>query len=133
MRRMTMLLVVLLLVLAAGCGPPRVKAKGRLVNNGEPYRVEETDIVHMAFTPTEGSAGHEGNYVAEFNRKDSTFQVLGKEGRGLPPGKYRITVQVNRNRKDILKGAFGADKSPFVQDITDAGSEIVLDVGKPKG
>jgi hypothetical protein len=72
-------------------------------------------------------------YVAEFNPRDGTFWVSGKDGRGMPPGKYRITVEVLEHHKDVFKGAFDQDRSPFVRDVDAHTSEVVLDVEKPNG
>ena len=35
----------------AGCGPTMLKAKGRLVKNGEPFRPAEGELVRVMFVP----------------------------------------------------------------------------------
>jgi hypothetical protein len=76
---------------------------------------------------------HPGDvYAARTNETDGTFQVTGKDGKGLPPGKYKITVEHSRKKRDLLGGAFSEDKTPFVRDIDSRTGEIVVDLGKPQ-
>jgi hypothetical protein len=136
MRRLLSCALVLLVALNSGCGSGRVKAKGRLLQDGRPFPSDEPGlVVHVVFIPLAESnpAAPEGNSVAEFNREDATFRVAGRDGRGLPPGKYRISVQVNRKRKDIFEGAFNAVNSKIVREVTSSADEIVVDLAKPEG
>ena len=71
-------------------------------------------------------------YMATVNLQDATFQAAGKDGRGVPPGKYRIAIEHLRNRKDLLKGAFDSERSPFVRDVNGQTGELVLDLDKPQ-
>ena len=116
--------------LVAGCGRSGyVKAKGRLVKGGEPFLPPDDEIVHVAFFPAgNDSSDSKGSFEASFDRKDGTFQVLGKDGNGLPPGKYRVVLQVLKNRKDQLKGACDVKNSPFVCEVNSTSSEITLDL-----
>ena len=135
MRRVVSFVLLLLVALTAGCGSGRVKARGRLLRDGQPLPADEPGVVHLVFIPLAEAnpAAPEGSFVAEFHRSDATFRVTGRDGRGIPPGKYRIAVQVNRNRKDVFGGAFNAVNSPFVREVTSSGDEIVLDLEKPQG
>jgi hypothetical protein len=133
------------LAVAAGCGNGYVKPKGRLMKNGEPFVPADNEVVHVALFPVkdakvaapaaapEGAAREAGSFPANFNREDGTFRVTGMDGRGMPPGKYRVTVQVMKNKKDVLKGAFGAQNSPLVHDIDSSSQELTVDLAKPKG
>jgi hypothetical protein len=121
-------------VLLSGCGGPTLyKVNGRLVKQGQPFRPGEKEIVRVVFVPVkEGeSATETGGYRAEFNSEDGSFKVVGENGRGMPPGKYRVCIQVVKNHKDILKGAFGPTRSPFVREITGSSDEVVIDLDKP--
>jgi hypothetical protein len=127
------LLGLLAALLLAGCGSGRVKPHGRLLNNGAPYVPGERDSVHIALFPVaEGGAPPEGACEALFNREDGTFQALGADGKGVLPGKYRICIQVIRRKKDVLKGAFGATKSPFVREVSNGSADFTLDLAKPR-
>jgi hypothetical protein len=118
-------------VAAIGCDG-RIVPRGRLLNGGTPYVPPEGVAVHIAFFPmsSEGSES-EGSCVATFNREDSTFRGVGRDGKGLLPGKYRVCIQVVKREKDLLKGAFGAKSSPMVREITSSTEELTLDLAKP--
>jgi hypothetical protein len=125
---------MLLAVTAAGCGTGMLKTKGRLVKGGTPLATEEDDVVRVIFMPVvEKGEVVKDYFMAQFNPADGTFQVVGKDGKGLPPGKYRISVQHLRKKKDLLNGAFGGDTSPFVYDVNASTPELVLDLSRPKG
>ncbi|HZY86828.1 MAG TPA: hypothetical protein VFE78_18485 [Gemmataceae bacterium] len=129
--RLLCCLVLALAVLAPGCGPTRLRPRGRLTRNDTPFVPDAKETVHITFFPAKDqpAGGGEGEgCVALFNREDSTFQAVGRDGKGLPPGKYRITVQVMKNKKDEYQGYFGPAGNPFVRDVAPGGEEIVLDL-----
>ena len=130
---------LLLLVLAAGCGS-RLTPSGRLLKNGDPYVPADGETVHLSLirvqegaAPAEGAGESAGSYVANFNRETGTFRVTGADGRGLPKGKYRVVVQIMKNKKDMLRGAFGAQNSPLVREITGKADELDVDLARPNG
>jgi hypothetical protein len=131
MRPVSAIVLVFVCLLAAGCGSGNLKPQGRLLKKGAPYVPAEGETVHLAFFPDDEDQPDRGSYPAEMNREDGTFRVLGTDGRGLPPGKYRATVQIMKNRKDILQGAYGRTRSPFSIDLTSATGEITLDLDTP--
>jgi hypothetical protein len=119
--------------LLVGCGPGTLKPKGRVLKDGAPLAVQEEDHVNIFFVPVvaEGEK-HPGDvFAARYNAADGSFQVTGKDGKGLPPGKYKITVEHLRRKKDLLHGTFGVDKTPFVRDVDGRAGEIVLDLDRP--
>jgi hypothetical protein len=132
--------VLLLLLLAAGCSG-RLQPRGRLTKNGDPYLPGEHETVHLALirvqdaapAPEKSDQESSGSYVATFNREDGTFLVGGADGKGLPAGKYRVTVQIMKNKKDLLNGAFGAQNSPIVREVTGKADELNLDLAHPNG
>jgi hypothetical protein len=124
----------LLFLALAGCGSGLLKPSGRLLKDGKPFVPGPNQTVQVVFFPvTEGKSDEGGSYPAEVNRESGTFRVVGANGKGLPPGKYRISVRVLQKRKDVLSGSFGVDNSPFVQEINGSTKELVLDLGKPAG
>ena len=126
---MRLLTIFLLGSLLVGCGGSRVKARGRLVKNGEPFVPNEKETVHVAFFPAgEESQSSDRSYVVKFNRADGTFLVSGADGKGLPPGKYRVTVALMKDRTDALKGAFNAKNSPLVCEVKNTSDEITVDL-----
>jgi hypothetical protein len=124
---------VLFLALAVlGCGDGRLRTRGQVVKDGQPYVAEENDIVHVIFVPMPEAGVKVLDYhVAVFNKTDGTFVASGKDGKGVPPGKYRIAIEHLRQKKDVLNGAFSAEKSPFVREVKSSSDTLTLDLSKP--
>ena len=129
---------------AAGCGAkvpdegPVVVVRGRLTNAGQPLTVRGRDIglgfVEVRFCKYRG----EGNPIAPndtfLTQADASgnFQVLGRFGRGIPPGKYRIAVRQwdPYPQSDTLGGKFDEQHSPILREV--AGKEpLEIDLSKP--
>jgi hypothetical protein len=122
--------------LLVGCGGPvLIRPKGRVLKGGAPLALKEEEYVNIFFVPVVGEGQkHPGDvYAARYNDADGTFQATGKDGKGLPPGRYKITVEHLRKKKDLLRGAFGPDKTPFVREVTASTRELTLDLDKPNG
>jgi hypothetical protein len=121
-------------LIALGCGNGFVKAKGRVLKNGEPFRPGEGEALRIILAPMDPPAGNTyDSYAAEFHPEDSTFQVKGKDGSGLPPGKYRVSVELLKHKEDLFKGALNGRRSPLTCDVTSASSELVVDLDQAKG
>jgi hypothetical protein len=134
MRRLPFLAGVLLIGLAlVGCGGNgKLRTRGQIVKNGQPYVAEEDDIVKVVFMPVPEPGEKAMDYhVAIFNNADGTFVASGKDGKGVQPGKYRIGVEHLHNKKDVLKGAFSGEKSPFVREVKNSSDTVTLDLAKP--
>jgi hypothetical protein len=86
----------------------------------------------LTFVPVLEKGKAEDYYVAEFNRADGTFKVAGKDLKGMPPGKYKIAVEHLQNRRDILKGAFTEDRTPFVCEVKTSSDEVIVDLDQKK-
>jgi hypothetical protein len=104
---------VLTVLLLAGCGGgmKTVPVKGKLVLP-QGLTVGQNDTVQIVFLPemtTTGTAAAQP--VAEYNPSDATFTVNLPKKNGIPPGKYKITVQIsgypslteNPKRKEYLE------------------------------
>jgi hypothetical protein len=124
--------VVLACVGLTGCGgDARLNAKGRVVKGGQAYTVPADDYVRVTFyqlTP-DGTTG-KNSYAATYNNADGTFRAIGPDGKGIPPGKYRICVEHQRKRSDLFKGAYNTDTTPFVFDIDSRNNELVIDLDR---
>jgi hypothetical protein len=81
---------LLALVVAGGCskGPPVHVVKGTLLQGGKPV-LPGKDGITMVFLPVEATGQ---TYPAEFNNEDGTFTVNGPDRKGIPPGKYKVTI-----------------------------------------
>ena len=133
--RSTRLLVAALLLGAAltGCGgPQQLKTRGRVLKGGAPFLPGQGEFVRVTFVPVLPPGQRvEDYYVAEYDNAAGTFQVAGKDRKAMPPGKYRVAIELDRHRSDQLRGKFDAEKSPFVYDVDGATGEIVIDLDSP--
>jgi hypothetical protein len=125
------MMLVLVVLFVYGCGGDgRIKARGRIIKGGTPFVLGEGEGMRMAFVPLEASGETYDSYVAVCE-KDGSFKVVGKDGKGLPPGKYRVDLEHLKKKKDLLKGAFAGKRSPFLREISSGSGEIVLDLDNP--
>jgi hypothetical protein len=118
---------------AAGCGGPTLlKTRGRVVKGGAPFLPGPGQDVSVTFVPIlPGNQRARDYYVAHFDDKKGTFQVVGKDLKGMPPGKYRVAVELEQGRRDLLKGKFDTERSPFVFEVDAGTGEIVIDLDNP--
>jgi hypothetical protein len=132
MRNPRLVLTCLLIgLLSAGCSSKMLKIKGRIVKDGQPFAIPEGASMRIAFVPTESQSPDKyDSYFAVFDKTNSTFQVVGKDGNGLPPGKYKVGLELMNHRNDEFKGAYTANKSPWIFDVNSGTGEVVIDLGK---
>jgi hypothetical protein len=157
MSRLLWTLVPLTLAAAAsGCGSSSgVSAQGKVTKGGAKYAVPADQSLSLTLYSTgETKDGDRTipagkSYMAVFDPEEATFTVPGPDGRGIPPGKYRVSVtqklrreavdkkneKVDRNQKlfdrdtDTFQGKYG-ESSPFVFDV-DGKTELTIDLDKP--
>jgi hypothetical protein len=116
------------------CGEGFVQAKGRVLNDGAPFHPGEGEALRIIFAPLETPTGTTyDSYAAEYHPDDETFQVRGKDGNGLPPGKYRVSVELLKKKEDLFKGSFTGPQSPLTCEVTSAANELVVDLDQSKG
>jgi hypothetical protein len=92
-----------LAAILAGCegGKTTVSVTGRLLQDGQPLQVSSeglppgTQPIRIVFHPVlaEGQPGGEA-FACKVDTGTGEFTVPGPAGRGIPPGKYRISVSV---------------------------------------
>ncbi len=121
-------LCLVLMILATGCGSGKLQTRGHVLNGGQPFMVPEGEYVRLIFVPVVESGNPHETFVAEYNRKDGSFKVAGKDLQGMPPGKYKIAVEHLRKRADLLKGAFDGDRTPFTCEINNSSDEVTIDL-----
>jgi hypothetical protein len=132
----------LLIVLLSGCGSgPKddsVPVRGKVTNAGAPLTVKGREVqlgyveVHFYRINEDGSVSTDPADAAVEESGD--FTVRGRDGRGLPPGKYKITVRQldPAPANDKLQGRFDLKNSKIVRDVS-PDKEIVIDVSRPEG
>ena len=128
--RNEILIVATCLVVASGCGGDgRLNVKGRIVKGETPFTVPEEEYIRVTFFPVTSDGRPPLNtYAATYNREDGTFRAVGPDGKGIPPGKYRIAVEHEAKKKDMFRGAYDGDRSPFVFDVDSSLKEIVINI-----
>jgi hypothetical protein len=131
-------IVLLILCAATVCGcssaDRKLKAKGKVVKGGVPFTVPAEEYVRVTFYPMAADGSQPKNsYVAVYDRNDGNFTVVGPDGKGVPPGKYRVAVEHERKRKDLFQGEYDADRSPFVVEVNSSSQDIVIDLATKGG
>ena len=121
-------------LLALGCGNSSfIKAKGRIVKGGQPFLTEEGEGLRIFFDPLELPPGHHyDSFAAIYDPDNGSFQVAGKDGQGLPPGKYRVGLQLMKSKEDRLGGALLGKKSPFTLEVTGTRDDLIIDLDQAK-
>ena len=122
-----------ILFVSCGCSgkqPVMLKAKGKVVKGGSPFIPDDEDVgLQLAFVPISADGTPPRNwYVAEVNQKTGEFTTTGGHNLGMPPGKYRVAVELKKDRKDTLSGKFDALHSPFEFEVSEKPEEMVIDL-----
>ncbi len=148
------------LSLMGGCGGSSnaVWVEGKLLKGGQPYRAPEGQVVSVTFVgmeiqdPSGKLSTSPEPFDADYDDATAEFRVPGREGRGIPPGKYRVAVTQKMLREafeaakpkakpgqppitretDFLEDKFGPKTSPIIQEVR-VSSEVVIDLDKPAG
>ena len=99
-----------------------------MVRDGKPIVVEPGQWVRMDFFEVNPKVAGE-SFPADVEANGS-FEVPGKEGDGVPPGKYKVVIRwvtfQDRNT-DRLQGAFAQDKTPLVYEI-EGSKKLTIDL-----
>lgn len=126
-------LTLCLLIPACSSEPRPVKIAGKLTNNDKPLPASK-GMVQVQFVPIVEKGAPQDTYPAKVNRDDMTFEVPGKKGDGIPPGKYRIAVQLMSPGAPAevleMNKRFGNDNSPITYEVVGENVSMVIDLGK---
>lgn len=160
------LLACAALGLWSGCArrEPRIKVHGKVTLKGQPLHalkrkptpvpammlgeqlhpmdqvtLEKTERLSVVFYPVTqtGETDKRAEFYWASVNPDGDYEVLGKDGGGIPPGKYRISVILPTafTNVDKLKGAFGPDTSKILREVPrePKDQDIPIDLAKPEG
>jgi hypothetical protein len=156
MRRSPGRWIVLWAACLAGCGHgDSIWVKGVLQKGGEIYKPPEGRKLALYFCPIKDgtSAIPTGDVeLADYDARDGSFTVPGREGYGIPPGNYRIAVVETLRREaldqlkkaskskrgqkrisddtNLLESSFGETTSPFIRDLKTS-TTLTLDMARP--
>lgn len=132
-----------LLAVVIGCSkkdtlPGRTKAKGRILENGLPIKVNVSNLppgdpgLQITFIRI-GSVEAGDEYDARIiDAAQGTFELIGAEGKGIPPGKYRVAITMAPiGSEDVLKGKYSREKSKVEVEVEE-GKDLVIDIAQYK-
>jgi hypothetical protein len=133
-----------ILVVAAGCNSDQPKAeagkviaKGRILKNGLPLKPSEKAMAKMP----PGDSGLEVIFIKLgtadageeirariLDEPPGTFDLIGAEGKGIPPGRYRVAITLGPfGSADELKGKYSRDNSKIDIEVK-PGEDVVIDL-----
>jgi hypothetical protein len=122
-RRLALISALLLLGLT-GCGGNAVRVTGRVVENGQPYRPGKAAQVELTFF----SADPPLAFLAFLNA-DGTFAAEGADGKGLPPGTYKVALSSPGG--SVFRGQFTRENTPLTVELAPNSTvDLTIDVGK---
>jgi hypothetical protein len=136
-KRYYCLLWCFVLILGAGCssGPPPIPVKGKLLLKDVPFKVDQKVGVTVVFIPVQ--AGDFDTYPANYEREDGSFTIPGKDGRGIPAGKYKVSISQMSMQKtpemQKLNDMLSPQKTTIIREVTKDSPEITIDLSKPGG
>jgi hypothetical protein len=156
MRRSLGLWIILSAACLPGCGGDGIRVTGVLQKVGEKYNPPEGHKLALYFYPmAEGTSDKPTGDVemADYDARDGSFTVPGRDGYGIRPGKYRIAVVETLRREaldqlkqgkalkagqkhridketNLLEYTFGEHTSPFIRDLRSS-TKLTLDMAKP--
>jgi len=122
MRNVLSACCVLVLVATSGCGvgsPTAYHVKGKLTNGGKSPLPDPKAGLTIVFLPLDPNA-KKVTYTAAFNGDDNSYEVFAPDGKGIPAGKYKVTLTM------MAPGYAGEAK--FNDQFSSANSKIEVDV-----
>ncbi len=148
------LLLALILLPGCGQGGRTVWVTGKLIEGGAKYETPANQRITITFVASEIQDG-QGKlvastepYMALYDPTDGSFKVPGRDGSGIPPGKYRVAITSKMDRealntaspkgkrrsmdrdKDCLDNKFGVTTSPIIREIRGS-ADLTIDLDKP--
>jgi hypothetical protein len=122
--------VLFLVALVFGCGsadPVGTIVSGQVMEKGTPVRISTQGLPpgDKGFTvillPLDSSKPDRFN--ADVTPEDGSFTVKGPKGKGIPAGKYRITITRGAmGKQNPADQAFGPTNSPLTFEVPASGS-----------
>src|SRR5438067_1380920 len=88
------LLPWVVMVMIAGCGGKAHQPVIRLVKDGKPFAPDETKGEQMMVTLHPLGGGTETYMAGPLEPEEGMFQVRGDRMKGIPPGEYRVAIQL---------------------------------------
>jgi hypothetical protein len=135
---------VALLCFASGCGSKdktaegRTKPKGRILENGLPVTIDSSKLppgdpgLQITFIRLGSVDAGEEIDAQVTDAAQGTFELIGADAKGIPPGKYRVAVTIApHGSADALKGKYSREKSKIEVEVEE-GKDLVIDLARYK-
>ena len=104
---------------------------GRLLKGGQAFIPRKGEVFRSSLSPScRGKPRHTISTSRWWIRQPERSRPAGKDLKGMPPGKYRVAVELMKKKKDLFGGKYDVEKSPFVVDVDANTKEIVIDLDK---
>jgi hypothetical protein len=111
-------LALCLLGTACDSGPRHVKVSGQIVRDDKAIRVPPRTRTQVMFIAMDESGQ---KFPALVNREDFSFEVTGPKGDGIPPGKYRVSIQQWAAEPSAelteMNKRFSQESSPVIREV----------------
>lgn len=145
-RRTAALAAILLLAvgLPLGCSSKsetaegRTKPKGRILENGLPIKAKTANLppgdpgMNVTFIKIGSADAGEEIQAQIIDAAEGSFELIGADAKGIPPGKYRVAVTLApQGSTDALKGKFSRDKSKIEVEVK-PGEDLIIDIANYK-
>jgi hypothetical protein len=138
-------LAVLFAAAAAGCGSDvgktaagKTKPKGRILENGLPIKLNTQNLppgdpgLQVTFIRIGSVEAGEEIQARIISAAEGTFELIGNEGKGINPGKYRVAITLAPfGSADQLKGKYSREKSKIEVEVKE-GEDLVIDIAQFK-
>jgi hypothetical protein len=132
MRSILVLSGMVALPFVFGCadgGPKLYVVRGTILDGGKPY-LTGRDGLNITFAPVDQSGDV---HAGEFNAEDGAYVINGRGFKGIPEGKYKVTMTrmtVNPSPAiDRFNDQFSAGKTPIEVEVIGPGP-IDIDLAK---
>lgn len=116
----------------------KVIPKGRILDNGLPIRVNAENLppgdpgMSVTFIKIGSVDAGEEIEAQILDAAEGSFELIGADARGIPPGKYRVAIVMGpEGGEDLFKGKYSREKSKIEVEVKE-GEDLIIDVAKFK-
>jgi hypothetical protein len=134
-RRLLTLGLLATLVLGCSGGGNLAQIHGKLTKGGQILPVSGREVgigfVQVQFFLLNEKGEPTGEVAGASFREDGiTYNIPGNKGNGIPPGKYRISIQQwdPYPNVDRLNGKFDPEHTPIVREFVQGSQELNIDL-----
>jgi hypothetical protein len=118
----------------AGCGGgvKGVTFKGQVLHNGKPIQVLPQEEIQVGFSVDTPGAQQPKGALTKVEPADGSFTITGLDGKGIPPGKYRVVVssQLYQQSQDRFEALFTERLPPLIVEVgPEPGQHFTIDIG----